>query len=439
MYNANIQIIEKLRDKLGEFKLNKRHFHLPTSFTRNRVFTLETLFCIIVDVPRLSLSVEIHKSLVSISLLLGKCVKGTKGGFVKARKKIKPSLFSAMNEYLLDLSYAPDRAIRRWKGLRLLAIDGSILDILDSPENACVFGTQGNHHSDVVQARMMLGYDVLNQFIVYGSLGHLLESEPKVVKAWMSAFSRDTLHIYDRGFPSACLQYLHDAKGLKYLMRCKVSHNKVVKAFVSSGEPERIVSWEFTHQALSELHAMNIAVGKDTCVRVRMIRVVLDTGEVEILVTNLLDEKIYPHVCFKALYFQRWGVETRIGFLKNTLQIELSSGRSPQTIYQDFYATIFRANIQALMEQDTEAELARINQKRQHTYAINHTAAAGTLKGEIVKLFMSHQLEHVYQMQIQVFLQNIEAQRRNRKIPRKKRVQKLHGKYRPLGNYKRAV
>ncbi len=42
---------------------------------------------------------------------------------------------------------------------------------------------------------------------------------------------------------------------------------------------------------------------------VRLIRIELDSGEVEILVTSLLDVGQYPHRIFKGLYHKRWPVE----------------------------------------------------------------------------------------------------------------------------------
>jgi hypothetical protein len=44
-------------------------------------------------------------------------------------------------------------------------------------------------------------------------------------------------------------------------------------------------------------------------ITVRFIRVVLDTGEIEILATSL-SEDLFCAVEFKELYFMRWGTET---------------------------------------------------------------------------------------------------------------------------------
>ena len=48
----------------------------------------------------------------------------------------------------------------------------------------------------------------------------------------------------------------------------------------------------------------------------------LATGELEVLVTTLLDETTYPTQEFKELYHYRWGIETYYGAWK---------GRNPKS------------------------------------------------------------------------------------------------------------
>ena len=52
---------------------------------------------------------------------------------------------------------------------------------------------------------------------------------------------------------------------------------------------------------------------------VRLAKVLLDTGEIEVLATSLMDEAIYPDSIFKELYFKRWGIEGYYNLLKNRL------------------------------------------------------------------------------------------------------------------------
>lgn len=89
----------------------------------------------------------------------------------------------------------------------------------------------------------------------------------------------------------------------------------VVNAFWASEETERTVSVTVSSKA----RALVKAQGWPTCVHLRLLTVLLDTGEVEVLGTTLLDRHAYPSAAFKTVYGWRWGEETYFGRLKNIL------------------------------------------------------------------------------------------------------------------------
>ena len=90
-----------------------------------------------------------------------------------------------------------------------------------------------------------------------------------------------------------------------------------------------------------------------------MVKVVLDSGETEVLLTNLYDQNKFKISCFKQLYFSRWGIETSIAFDKNITQLEEFSGQSVKSIEQDFQIATFVLNLQSLLEKQCELLLRR--------------------------------------------------------------------------------
>ena len=56
---------------------------------------------------------------------------------------------------------------------------------------------------------------------------------------------------------------------------------------------------------------------RGTKIKVRLVKVILKTKEVEILMTNLLDCEKYPTEIFQGLYNKRWSIETNYDKLKN--------------------------------------------------------------------------------------------------------------------------
>src|SRR5674476_1507067 len=63
------------------------------------------------------------------------------------------------------------------------------------------------------------------------------------------------------------------------------------------------------------------AAGLPETLTVRFIRVLLSTGEFEVLVTSLVDEVLYPTPDFLELYGLRWGIETLYGLVLSLIHI----------------------------------------------------------------------------------------------------------------------
>ena len=81
----------------------------------------------------------------------------------------------------------------------------------------------------------------------------------------------------------------------------------------------------------------------------RLIRVLLPTGNVEILMTSLLDRDIYPAEAFAELYHLRWAQEECYKCFKSRVEVENWSGKSALTIRQDFHAKVLTLNLTAVL------------------------------------------------------------------------------------------
>lgn len=62
------------------------------------------------------------------------------------------------------------------------------------------------------------------------------------------------------------------------------------------------------------------------------VRVILNTGEYDVLVIILLDEEKYEAADFKEFYYYPWGIETFYGILKTRLNLENFSGLTAKAI-----------------------------------------------------------------------------------------------------------
>jgi hypothetical protein len=169
-----------------------------------------------------------------------------------------------------------------------------------------------------------------------------------------------------------------------------------------------------------------------------MVKVLLDTGETEILITNLHNTSAYTTEDLKEVYHLRCGIETFYGYIQEELQLRQFSGIRSICIEQDFAANLFLFNLQSLIAKQTESYVEAVNRKRKHTYKVNKNISWGSLKGRVVKLFMEEDSNKVLVELQKLFERYLEPVRPNRKYPRIKRRMPT-GKFYTITNYKRAI
>ncbi len=365
-----------------DFKVSKN------DFTRKRKQTFSNTVLFMMNFLTKSLSIEIDNFISFLKDRIGfsDTQSFTKSAFVQRRKKIKPELFKHLSDNLIKEFYTDnDDAIQLWKGFRLLAIDGSRITLPDTKELETLYGrTKNQNKTGVVQARVSVLYDVLNQLVIDGKLSSLSVGETKLALEHHRFCKKSDLIIYDRGYPSFDLVNQHYTKGINFLIRCKIDFNKVIYKFYQSGASSTIVKI----YPGKNTKTTDKPYSKDTSEEVRLIRVVLSSGETEILMTSLTNVIEYPNSLFKDLYFLRWGIETFYDELKNKIKAEHFSGYSEHSILQDFYGSLFVSNIQSLIANEVNEELASQNSNK-YQYKVNVNLSYGFMKDRIIAIFLS--------------------------------------------------
>ena len=443
MIETNLKIINELKGFLElilkDPKLREGFSKKQQDFTRNRKLSFEKIALFLINLSKKSLSVELKEFFDLLSITELRC---TKSALSQQRQKIHHCFFQIWNELLTTCfyHYYQDN-VKRWKGFRLWGIDGSTLYLINKDDVKKYFGVQTNQSVEIPMARTMYAHDVLNDLTVFSQLYPITYSEHAVLPTWIEKLPEDVIGIYDRGFASFKIMYLHinQEKEKKFIIRVPVTFNNVVNEFVASGKRSKIVQFNATDGAIEKLYNLGYKLTPETSINVRLIRVELDNVEVEVLATNLYDEKDYPTDLFKEAYFKRWGVEINIGIQKNYQQMEIFSGQTVESIHQDFYAGIFTLNLHSLLMKQCDEDIQKINQKRKYNYKINRNVTFGFLKGEIVKIFLYNDPREIIEKLKKEFIKEIEPIRPNRTYPRKVKMKRFKGKYQTFTNYKRAI
>jgi Transposase DDE domain len=363
----------------------------------------------------------------------------TKSAFTQARYRVKSVFFEAWHRCLVKEVYEKSgRNLKTWKNLYLKGVDGSTLYLFDDEDIVKEFGGPGNQHGQIVIARSGYQVDLLNGYCSAAYIGPYRVGEPHFASQFLGLSSSRDLLIYDRNFISFELIYKHLQAGVPFLMRAPMLFNKVVEEFLQSGRKQAVRYFPITRGAIKSLEEQGFSTDANTKVKVRLVRVELESGETEILVTNLMDTKKYPRKCFKELYGKRWGCETRIEIIKNKLQAEIFTGHKPQAIYQDFFCTMIVLNLHNLLIRACDKQLEKINKHRQKPAAINKNVSIGLLKVRLVNLFETNKPSVIIHALKLLFLTHLEAIRPGRKYNREPARKRQYGKYQTHKNYRRA-
>lgn len=411
-----------------------------TDFTRVRKQSFHSSIVFIVNFLTKSLSAEIENFIHFISQNVKEkaVVCFTKSAFVQCRKKIKPEVFKYLSDSLIEEFYNDnDESIKLWNGFRLLAVDGSRLSLPDTQELEITYGkTKNQSETGVVQARISVLYDVLNKFAIDGCLSPLSTGEGVLALNHLAFSKTGDLIIYDRGYPSFNLIYEHFERGIDFLMRVKVGFSHVTREFYESGLDSDIVKI----QPGKNTKFSNKPYSKNIFKEVRLVKVELASGEMEVLITSLIDSQKYSDSIFKDLYFLRWGVETFYDELKNKIKAEHFSGYSQHSILQDFYAALFVSNVQSLIVGEINDELAEGLTENKYKYKVNNNLSYGFLKDRIITLFFSNkEMEIIVSELKELFKKYTIPIRPNRKYERNTDKYRKRGKPKVLKNIKDAI
>lgn len=300
-------------------------------------------------------------------------VNVTKQAFSEARKKISPTAFIKLTDGILKWFYN-ETDFKLYKGYRLLAIDGSVLEISNTEELRQEFGYVENQSVKVARAQASGLYDVENDMMLAATISKYATPERTqavelINKLEELGFKNDLL-LLDRGYPSRDLISLIESKKIKYLMR--VSTN-FIKAVNEAKEEDQVITIKYKGQLL----------------QIRVLRFKLDSGVEEVLITNILD-KSFDVAAFKKLYFKRWGIEGKYDEIKNRLQLENFTGETPIAIQQDFYAAMYLTNMVSLAKMDANVVIEEKNKDKdlKYEYKVNTNVLIGKLKDSLVLMML---------------------------------------------------
>ena len=163
-------------------------------------------------------------------------------------------------------------------------------------------------------------------------------------------------------------------------------------------------------------------LGLPTSIKVRLVRVILDTGEIEVLATSILEEEQLSPDELKTIYGLRWGVETFFSTLKGRLALDNFTGKSVEAIKQDIWSTVFISNLETVMTEDIQKEINEASiAKNRAPKKINKAVSFNAIKTMAFEIFDADiDLDSKYEQLETLFRMNTNVIRPQRIRARKK-------------------
>jgi hypothetical protein len=292
-----------------------------SAFTRKRKLGAKRLLMILLHRVYMPLQLAIDKFFKYME-----CQTVTKQAVSQARAQINPEFIRGYVDDIAQIA-ATDPTTPKYRGMTLIAIDGTDIALENSAELVREYGCSGPD-KNAATALASVAFGPLDHFIYDCRIDRYNKDERDLAKQHVDRLLElrmgNSLLVFDRWYPSADFIGYVLEKGFSFVMRVRRKWNLEVDAIETQGKIA------VTHGGITHT--------------IRVLKIRLDSGETETLLTNL-NQKQLPIREAGELYFKRWGVETGYDALKSKLQMENFFGKTKIAVEQDFYATVFLLNM----------------------------------------------------------------------------------------------
>lgn len=418
--------IRNIKEKSEE---NTKYKNNVIAFTRNRKMNFTDFIWYLTYQKGRTTSMELDEYLKNKNGTYE--ISISKQGFSKQRKNLKPEIFIDLyKDYLEDFYTNYPKEIKKYKDYYILAIDGSMFEVPNTEDLRKEYKTQRNSsgHRETARARVSGIYDVENEFILDAVITDIRKSEQSLAKSHILKVGKlinlkQCLIIFDRGYPSIDLIATLEKLNVKYIFRLQSKMYEEEKRKMNTND--EWINIKITSDRLRKIEEETLKeeLKVKKYIKARMLKIVLETGENEFLLTNIPNQ-IISEKEIKTTYFKRWQIEIGYDILKNKLHIENFTGRTKITIEQDFYAQIYTFNVLQDIKHTANIEIQQKNSNKnlKYEYKPNINILAGWLKNILIAVIFAKSDEErklLYNIIIEKAEKNLVAIRPNRKYKRK--------------------
>ena len=294
--------------------------------------------------------------------------------FVQQRNKINAAALPSLFDLFIQKTDTP----RYYKGLRLLAADGSEIQIPTNPSDLDSYYTGSNGQAPYNLLHLTAIYDLLQHTYTDAHLLGKKKANERSVLCSMVDRSKlqNALLIADRGYENYNLMAHIQEKGWFFLIRIQdVINSRGIAAGLDlpyADEFDLSINQSLTTKQTNDVKMLaqnkNMCKILKTCrdfdflplqnrksdpaifykLPFRVVRFKITDDVYETVVTNL-DAHEFPPEELKKLYNMRWGIETSFRELKYTIGLLHFHAKKVEHIYQEIFARLIMYNFSELV------------------------------------------------------------------------------------------
>lgn len=249
----------------------------------------------------------------------------------------------------------------RWRGLSVYGVDGSTLRVADSPENAKTFGYACNKYvqSNYPLVRLTTLMALRSHLLAKVAFGPFEKSEFFLASELWSSVPDNSLTIVDKNYFSALtlISLVGQGKNRHWLIPAKKDTRwKVIKKL---GRTDVLV----------EMKVCKAAGRKNPTLprtwQARAITFRRKGFRPTVLLTSMLDSKLFPATEIACLYYERWELELGYDEIKTELldREEAIRSKKPRGVRQELWGIFLAFNLVRL-EMEKVAEQADVEPTR---------------------------------------------------------------------------
>lgn len=311
----------------------------------------------------------------------------SKSAFVQKRDKLNEYTF----QYLLNKSAKTIENPKCYNGYRLLAVDGSSLNIPLNPKDPLTYVQHKNVETGYNSLHLNGLFDLCNKLYLDATIQkgkNMNEYRALIDMVDRSEVTNDAILIADRGYESYnVFAHVHE-KNWRYIIRGKdVTSNGIAArlALPDCDEFDETITLTLTRRQTNEVKAyperyrflpINVSFDyftndtKGYPITFRVVRIKLSDTAYETLFTNL-DVSTFPADILKHLYHLRWGIETSFRELKHAIGLTAFHSKKVTFNIQEIFARLVMYNFCEMII--TPIILQKMDRK--HVYQVNFTMA----------------------------------------------------------------